>query len=692
MKKKLFDIIICVHNSPRFLRWCLNSVFSSSSKNNFNIILVDDFSDELTKNLILEFKQKHPDIIDVITNQTNLGYVKSANVGLKKSISDNVILLNSDVIVTKGWLEKFEAALKRDTKIGLISALSNNSASLTIKMPPGFDFLFMNEFIEKNSKKLYPDAMTVVGHCLLITREIINKVGLFDEIFSPAYVEETDYHFKVINNGFRAVVSDDLYLFHKGEGSIKNRNTLLEKNLKIFFDRWGKQYKKLLAEYNSKNELGYLRNSNTKFPVMQKLSFWPSYDVVFLLPRLVAGVGGITTVVEIVNGLIRSGIHANIAYCGNKGIDLDLLFEPLNYDNISQFEKFPPNTKVLVATEYGTVSFVERIAEKFNIQSAYFIQDYEGWFDPKKLFGVVKTSYKKIQNKIVVSHWIQKMIKEQDNYESHVINVGVATEQFYPQDISNNIPSIEELKNLRKRCKIMVICFLSSSERRGSIFFLQTMKEILKEENDVGFVVTQRSGEFVSDVLHENVLNLGMISYNDFPHYLSLCDVMVDASLFHGFGLPGLEAMSCGLPGILTDVDIEYAKNNENCILVEPKNISQIKKAILKFRDNPELLKSLKTNARNTALNFDWDNLIPQYKEYFDRLYSKKESKVNPNYNTILMHKNILKIVENQPFGQLPGSGETRPTPREVLGRFRYYAKLQGYYKTMKDCWKWLFK
>ena len=85
LKKKKFDIIICVHNSPQYLRQCLNSIFRYTNEDIFNIILVDDFSDQITKETIGEFKKNYENIIEVISNNTNLGYVKSANEGIRKS-------------------------------------------------------------------------------------------------------------------------------------------------------------------------------------------------------------------------------------------------------------------------------------------------------------------------------------------------------------------------------------------------------------------------------------------------------------------------------------------------------------------------------------------------------------------------------------------------------------------------------
>jgi len=690
IEKKKFDIIVCVHNSPRCLRRCLNSIFNATEEKIFNIIIVDDLSDQITKETINEFQKKYRDIIEVISNKTNLGYVKSANEGIKKSVSENVVLVNSDVLVTNGWLSKFENALKNDSSIGLISALSNNAANLTIKMPPGFDYVLMNEFVEKNSMKLYPDAMTVVGHCLLITRKVIEKIGVFDEIYSPAYTEETDYHFQAIKNGFRAVIADDTYVFHKGEGSIKNRDKLFHEHIKIFTERWGKEFNKLLDEYNNKDELGYLRDKKTQFPIFKKL-FPPKFDVVFFLPGLSGGIGGITTVVEIVNELIQQGIRANIAYLGRKMIDIDLFFEPLQYDNVEEFLKFPPETKVLVATEYGTVKAVKQIGDKYKIKTCYFIQDYEGWFDPIHLLEPVKLTYKKIKEKIVVSKWLKKMLKAQDNSESTVINVGVSSDEFYPR-----AETFDEISDLREKSKLIVLHLLSTNERRGSIYFIQAMRELLKETDDIGFVFTQRSQDLFMDTLQEKVVNLGMLHRNEIPKYFSLCDVIVDCSLFHGFGLPGLEAMSCGLAAILTDVEIDYAEDKKNCILIPPKDVAGIKKAILMLRDNHTLLSEMKNYGRNTAKNFDWEKLIPKYRNYFQKFideYDISEKRPKFRYSELLSYKNLRMVIEKKEISPQPAKyNKNIATPKEILQVFRFYTKQHGLRQTIKECFKWIFK
>jgi len=691
LQKKIFDIIICVHNSPKFLRWCLHSVFQNSDEILFNVIIVDDFSDEVTKSLIQEFEKAHPNIL-VITNKTNLGYVKSANEGIRNSVSENIVMLNSDAIVTKGWLEKFQTALQNDPKIGLISPLSNNAANLSIRMHPGFSFVEMNECIEKNSKKIYPDAMTVVGHCLVITRKVIDKIGLFDEVYSPAYTEETDYHFKAINNGFRAIIADDTFVYHKGEASFENRSKLFEEHLKIFLSRYGTQFKKLHADYEKRNELGYLRNQKTLLLNFEKISYKPEYDVVFLLPSLAPGIGGIITVIEIVNRLILSGIRANIAYFGKKLIDDGFLFEPIQYEDSEELIQYPPRTKIIVATEYGTAEPVAKIAELYKMISAYFIQDYEGWFNSSRLLNKVKETYRLIDNKIVVSHWLQGLLKEQDNYESAVINVGVSHEELYKQE---KIPP--EIAELKKNCKIIVMSLLNMPNRRGSVYFIQAAREILDETDDIGFVVTHRnSTEELIDFENPRFINLNMVPWKKMPEYLSSCDIIVDSSIYHGFGLPGLEGMSCGMAAILTDVDLDYSEDGVNCILTKPKDIVQIKNAIKKLRDDPELLSKMKRNARQTAKRFSWEKLIENYVTYFNKLLAMYKTDVDRpllGYEKLLANKNIKKTIFPASFIPPPPKlSKKNFRISTALSSFNYYKKHYGVFFAFRESLKWIVR
>lgn len=128
-------------------------------------------------------------------------------------------------------------------------------------MLPGYTIFQMAELIDYLSEQRYPDAITPEGFCFCIKKEVKEKIGIFDEIFGTGYCEESDYSMRAINNNFRTVCIDDLYIFHKRMGTFKTeRNELYLQNRRIFDERWKKDYKSLYKKYMYPIPIQYLRD------------------------------------------------------------------------------------------------------------------------------------------------------------------------------------------------------------------------------------------------------------------------------------------------------------------------------------------------------------------------------------------------------------------------------------------------
>ena len=88
----------------------------------FHLIIINDASDAATTAYLSQLKA---DNIQVLHNTKNLGYTQSANIGFKAATSDYILILNSDTIVTLGWLHRLLHALESDPQTGIVSPLSN---------------------------------------------------------------------------------------------------------------------------------------------------------------------------------------------------------------------------------------------------------------------------------------------------------------------------------------------------------------------------------------------------------------------------------------------------------------------------------------------------------------------------------------------------------------------------------------
>ena len=263
MKMGKVDVIIPIYNSLDWLKICIEGVLKNTKQSVLGkIYLINDCSKEETTNYLNNL-DTYNGLIEVIHNKKNLGFVKTCNYGMKISKSDYVLLLNTDCIVSEGAIEKMANAMSKDKKIGLLCPISSVASNLSYPIPAGMNFMQVNKVFEKQFKGKTFDACTVVGNCLMISRENINKVGFFDEIFGKGYTEETDYQFKSMKKGFKAKVLIDTYVYHQCRvtfGESEEQLKIRADHLKIFFDRWGKEYSKLMEKYQKNNPIDYINN------------------------------------------------------------------------------------------------------------------------------------------------------------------------------------------------------------------------------------------------------------------------------------------------------------------------------------------------------------------------------------------------------------------------------------------------
>lgn len=250
MKKKC-DVIVPVYNSPEWLALCIEAAIVSDRSGAIGqILLIDDCSGSETKELIDRLCAQYKRI-NCVHNEQNLGFVKSCNRGMSLTKSDYIMLLNSDCLLADDTTAKLIKTLEKYKTAGLISPLSNNAANLSISIPLNANYVQVDKILSCLPDELYP-ACTVVGNCMIITRDCYEAVGGLDEAFGMGYGEETDYQFRAAEAGFDALVAGNVYVFHKSQVSFGNSEVLNErkkKNRDLFFARWGSAYQKLLSEY-----------------------------------------------------------------------------------------------------------------------------------------------------------------------------------------------------------------------------------------------------------------------------------------------------------------------------------------------------------------------------------------------------------------------------------------------------------
>ncbi|MFW6135066.1 MAG: glycosyltransferase family 2 protein [Elusimicrobiota bacterium] len=213
------SIIVTHHHTPELLDLCLKSIQGTLKNIKHRIIVVDSESDHKVQELIPE---KYPDT-QLISFKKNIGYAKIVNAGLKKAKGDFILILNADIIVLEGAIQKMLEYIKRRPEVGIVapqlidftnniqnSCFSNPTLKAIIARRTFFrktkwGTKAMNNFIVPGSQVRKPTKVDwVQGSALMANKQAIEKVGLLDEHFFM-YFEDADWCRRFWQKGYEVI-------------------------------------------------------------------------------------------------------------------------------------------------------------------------------------------------------------------------------------------------------------------------------------------------------------------------------------------------------------------------------------------------------------------------------------------------------------------------------------------------------
>jgi O-antigen biosynthesis protein len=261
-KHRIIDVIVPVHDAYEELVACLASVRRCS--NDYRLILIDDGStDERIGTLFKQLSAERSAKIVLLRNKRNLGFVATVNRGMAVG-RDDVVLLNSDTLVTTAWLDKLRRCADADARIGTITPFSNNAEILSYPRfcennPAPVDPELINRAMERAAVPTYPDLPTAVGFCMYIRRRLLREVGAFDSAFGKGYGEENDFCMRARKAGWRNVLCDDTFVVHLGSRSFGNdKQAMVDQNLVKVLARHP-DYMDLVREFIARDPLKPIR-------------------------------------------------------------------------------------------------------------------------------------------------------------------------------------------------------------------------------------------------------------------------------------------------------------------------------------------------------------------------------------------------------------------------------------------------
>lgn len=205
------------------------------------VIVVDNASTDGTREYLRGLTNTSKCDFKVIYNEENFGFIKGVNQGLAFSDAPYVCLANNDLIFTKGWLEEVIHLFEKYNQIGV---LNPNSNTLGVHKNEAQTLDNLAGKLRKEYHGVFLEMPFCSGFCMVIKREVLDKVGGLSEDYVPMFFEDTDFSMKALSAGYLIGVAKGAYVWHKEHASFKVKSPayrqIFKKSQDIFTKKWGR--------------------------------------------------------------------------------------------------------------------------------------------------------------------------------------------------------------------------------------------------------------------------------------------------------------------------------------------------------------------------------------------------------------------------------------------------------------------
>lgn len=240
-------ISILTYNKSKVLAKCIESVVLNTAYPNFQIVVMDNASEDDTQQVFQKLKAAFPQIrLLYQKNQTNNFSIKPTNKILKSFTETDIVLLNDDVeIVSRCWLSHLNNAAYSSAKIACAGGKVLNPNGTLAEAGSALDRTGKGQNIGfgDDPRLLQYNIQRYVGYCsscvLYLRRDAIHRVGLLDENYDKMYFEESDWQYRAHLEGWKTIYEPRCVSVHLGQMTSKKlAPAFLEANRKKFAEKF----------------------------------------------------------------------------------------------------------------------------------------------------------------------------------------------------------------------------------------------------------------------------------------------------------------------------------------------------------------------------------------------------------------------------------------------------------------------
>lgn len=629
----LVSIIIPYYNLKNYTLDCLHSIYLHLPEVSFEIVLVNDQSTE-------DIDFSGIENVRIINNAVNLGFLKSVNNAIKTCKTPYIYLLNNDTIVRKGFLDELIYVFDNFKEVGAVgSMILNEDGSL---QEAGSVFLKDCRITQiVGSKKAYfPEHNYIyeVDYCsgcsLLFKKELENgELNLFDEQFAPAYFEETDMCFrlrhrfgkKIYYTPFSKIVHFNGVSYKENEKFNENKQTLFDKNLKLFKCKWMRELSSIQAEKQQARISELTGNKNIVF-----------YNGV--VPEFDKNSGELR-LTEIIKAFKAENYAVAIVAHKNK-IDnpYNMYFQKMGICVYYEHQPFADKIPFLKRLKYkNTISWFYAVGVFMkeyrntlkSYQNSYLVYDMVDihhlrikgalQLEPKR-FSLKKQYYTYLSQEKKAARTADLTVAISDREKKYMERFVSEDKLIYLSNIHYVKKQAEEVPGFDERKGLLFVGSVHPPNIDAVHFLISEIMPVIWRENpEITLNIVGNVAEKLCIPPHDKIVLHGYVQ--DMEQQLLTNRIMI-APLRFGAGVKGKigQAFEYSLPVVTTEIGAEgmSLKNCENSLIANEGN--EFADCVLKLYNDKNLWLKLQSNSEDSLRPFSRENLHTQIKAIEKRI------------------------------------------------------------------------
>ena len=627
------SIVISVRNKWAYTYNCLKSILRNTRDIAYEVIVGDNQSKDETPQL---FKEKIKNV-NYYRNNEDLGYLRNCNYATTFAKGKYLCLLNNDIQVMHGWLNELVGCFNTWKDAGLAGSKLifpdgrlQEAGGIVWRDASAWNYgRFSNPNDSEYNFTRETDYCT--GASILIERELFNKFGGYDNVYIPAYYEDTDLAFKVRSVGKKVIYNPYSTVVHyegitHGVNINEGVKTYQVRNQKIFYERW----KSVLEKQHYENGTNVIRARDRAYGKIEILivdggvpqpdTNAGSQAIMFTIKCLVE-MGAIVKFwphnlwkdEKYVRQLQDIGVEV---FYGHKWIGKFPDYIKENDADVILLSR--PNIAISYINDVKNYSKAMSVFYGHDLHYKRFMMQYEIEKEPKILetAGIFQKIEEELWSKSDLV--LYPSMEEVNAVKLKNDKVNVKQVQLYYYD---NFPQVDV--NLLKKCKdiLFVAGFAHSPNEDAALWFVKDIFPIIKSIlADVRlFLVGSNPTEKVQELESNDVIVTGYVTDENLAEFYRNARVAV-VPLRFGAGVKSkvTEALRHGIPLVTTFIGAQGLKDlNTAAFVVDvPEQFADSVIKLLKYDDLWE--NYAKKGQKYAQTHFSKQSMIESLKPLFE--------------------------------------------------------------------------